>query len=305
MKLSVEQLSYHYPGINRTIFQNVSFDIEKGNLVSILGPNGAGKSTLLNCMAGLFMPDKGKVCIDGISLKELGVRKTAQRIGYVPQNHYPVYDFTVLEFVVMGRTPYIGALSSPCSKDYEKAEEALALVGAEHLSGKLYTRISGGERQLAMIARAITQEPDFIFLDEPTAHLDFGNQMKVVRMIQGLAEQGYGVVMTTHNPDHVLYTGGMAALLQRDGSLLFGDSRTIMKQETLTALYREPVYVFYLQMMGRDICLTGSMHENQENNRTGDCSRSMDYYLIFQIKILSNFFSKTSPAVTASSTLRK
>ena len=264
MKLSVEQLSYHYPGTERTIFQNVSFDIEKGNLVSILGPNGAGKSTLLNCMAGLFVPDKGKVCIDGISLEELGVRKTAQRIGYVPQNHYPVYDFTVLEFVVMGRTPYIGAFSSPCSEDYEKAEESLALVGAEHLSGKLYTRISGGERQLAMIARAITQEPDFIFLDEPTAHLDFGNQMKAVRMIQGLAEQGYGVVMTTHNPDHVLYTGGMAALLQRDGSLLFGDSRTIMKQETLTALYREPVYVFYSQMMGRDICLTGSMHENQE-----------------------------------------
>ena len=112
--------------------------------------------------------------------------------------------------------------------------------GAEHLSGKLYTRISGGERQLATIARAITQEPDFIFLDEPTAHLDFGNQMKAVRMIQGLAEQEYGVVMTTHNPDHVLDTGGMAAL------------------------YRESVYVFYSQMMGRDICLTGSMHENQE-----------------------------------------
>lgn len=264
MKLSVEHLRYHYPGTARTIFQNVSFSIEKGSMVSILGPNGAGKSTLLNCMAGLFEPDEGKVCIDGNSLKILGARETARRIGYVPQNHYPVYDFTVLEFVVMGRTPYIGTFASPRSEDYEKAKEALALVGAEYLSDQLYTRISGGERQLAMIARAITQDPDFIFLDEPTAHLDFGNQMKAVRMIQGLADQGYGVIMTTHNPDQVLYTGGKAALLQREGNLLFGDSEEIMKQETLTELYREPVYVFYSQTMGRRICLTGSAHKKEE-----------------------------------------
>lgn len=264
MKLSVDGLSYHYPGTSRTIFQDVSFGIEKGKLVSILGSNGAGKSTLLNCMAGLYKPDCGKICIDGTELMQMGVTRTAKHIGYVPQNHYPVYDFTVLEFVVMGRAPYIGTFASPGKEDYTKAEEALKLVGANHLANQLYTKISGGERQMAMIARAITQEPDFIFLDEPTAHLDFGNQMKTIRMIQELVHQGYGIVMTTHNPDQVFYTKGKAALLQKNGTLLFGDAEKIMTQETLSELYGEPVSVFYSKTMGRQVCLTGKVSESEE-----------------------------------------
>ena len=259
MKISVKDVSYRYPGTDVVTFQHVSFEIEKGSIVSILGQNGAGKSTLLNCMAGLYEPLEGKICIDGISLKELGIRKTAQHIGYVPQNHYPVYDFTVLEFVVMGRTPYIGTVSSPQKSDYEKARQALEMVGAEYLAHMIYTRISGGERQLAMIARAIVQEPDFIFLDEPTAHLDFGNQMKTVRMIQKLAKEGYGIVMTTHNPDQVLYTRGKVALLQKKGSVSFGEAEGIMREDVLSKLYNEPVHVFYSEIMGRRICLTGAI----------------------------------------------
>lgn len=259
MKLSAIGLSYHYPGTDKMIFRDVSFDIKKGELVSILGPNGAGKSTLLNCIAGLYKPDNGKVSIDGIEFAQMGVTKVARHIGYVPQNHYPVYEFTVREFVVMGRTPYIGTFASPGKEDYDKAEAALSLVGVQHLADQLYTRISGGERQMAMIARAITQEPDFIFLDEPTAHLDFGNQMKTIRMIQELVNRGYGVVMTTHNPDQVFYTKGKVALLKRDKTLEFGEAELIMTQEKLTELYDEPVSVFYSECMGRKVCLTGAL----------------------------------------------
>lgn len=257
MKLSVENLSFSYPGAESTTFHDVNLTIEKGSMVSILGPNGAGKSTLLNCIAGLFEPQHGSVLLDGKPMDEMSVREAARIIGYVPQSHTPVYDYTVKEFVVMGRTPHIGAFATPSATDYEIVEHALEMVGVLKLINKPYTQISGGERQLVTIARAITQEPEFILLDEPTSHLDFGNQMKAVRLIQKLTEQGFGILMTTHNPDQVFYSGGKAALLDRSGELTFGESNTVLTRERLSDLYSETVHVFYSDQMKRRVCLCG------------------------------------------------
>ena len=184
-------------------------------------------------------------------------KKVAQRIGYVPQIHIPTYEYTVREFVVMGRTPYLGKMRSPGDADYEQVERALDMVGIKHLIEKPYTQISGGERQLVTIARAIVQEPDFILLDEPTAHLDFGNQIKTMRLVKKLAENGFGIIMTTHNPDQVFYTGGFVALLDRQGKLHCGVPEDILTEPALTQLYQERVCVFYSDELKRQVCISG------------------------------------------------
>ena len=244
MKLEVNNLSFKYLN-SRVIFDQVNFELEKGQILSVLGPNGAGKSTLLNCIGNLMTPQKGIIRLNGEAVDKMPPKKVAQRIGYVPQIHIPTYEYTVREFVVMGRTPYLGKMRSPGDADYEQVERALDMVGIKHLIEKPYTQISGGERQLVTIARAIVQEPDFILLDEPTAHLDFGNQIKTMRLVKKLAENGFGIIMTTHNPDQVFYTGGFVALLDRQGKLHCGVPEDILTEPALTQLYQERVCVLF------------------------------------------------------------
>lgn len=256
MKLEVNNLSFKYLN-SRIIFDQVNLELEKGQILSILGPNGAGKSTLLNCIGNLITPQEGRVLLNGEAVDKMSPKKVAQRIGYVPQMHIPTYEYTVREFVVMGRTPYLGKMRSPGDNDYAKVEQALDMVGIQHLIEKPYTQISGGERQLVTIARAIVQEPDFILLDEPTAHLDFGNQIKTMRLVKKLAKNGFGIIMTTHNPDQVFYTGGIVALLDRQGKLYCGLPEHILTEASLTQLYQESVCVFYSEALKRRVCISG------------------------------------------------
>lgn len=188
MILQVKDLSFRYDS-SRRIFQNVNFELDKGEILSILGTNGAGKSTLLNCLAGLFRPESGEILLGGRSMKTMSMGDVAKTVGYVPQIHTPAYAYTVREFTVMGRTPYIGAFATPSKEDYRIADEALERMNISHIAGKSYTEISGGERQQVTIARALTQQPQIILLDEPTAHLDYGNQYRVVQMIKELAQE--------------------------------------------------------------------------------------------------------------------
>ena len=188
MILEVSNLGFHYHN-SRTIFREVSFSVDKGEVLSILGPNGSGKSTLLNCIANLYKPVSGQILLNGKPVSRMNLRDVARVIGYVPQIHTPAYAFTVREFAVMGRTPYIGAFTTPSAEDYRIADEALERMGITHLRDKPYTEISGGERQQVTIARVIAQQPQLILLDEPTAHLDYGNQHRVVQMIRKLAAE--------------------------------------------------------------------------------------------------------------------
>lgn len=254
MILEVDRLSFHYAG-GRTIFHDVSFSLDRGEVLSILGANGAGKSTLLNCVANLYRPDSGQVLLDGRPASSMSMAEVARIVGYVPQAHIPTYAYTVREFTVMGRTPYIGAFAAPSREDYRIADEALERMGISHLRDKAYTEISGGERQQAAIARALTQQPKLILLDEPTAHLDYGNQYRAVQMIKELAQEGYTLLMTTHDPDHAIILGGKAAILDRDGALGVGRAEDILTEETLTRLYGLRVKTRYDEDAGRNICI--------------------------------------------------
>ena len=254
MILEVKNLRYHYDD-SRTIFHDVSFGIESGEIISILGPNGAGKSTLLNCIANLLTPSTGEILLEGKPMNKLSLNEIARIIGYVPQPHTPAYDYTVRDFTVMGRTPYIGLFSKPKQEDYDLADGALKQLGIYHLADKPYTQISGGERQQVTIARVLVQQPKLILLDEPTSHLDYGNQIRTVKMIRKLAGQDFAVILTTHMPDHVILLGSRVGILDHTGTMTFGDVDSIMTEETLSKVYQTNLKVLYIEEIGRVACV--------------------------------------------------
>lgn len=257
MNLKIAELGFAYPN-GKEIFTEVNFSLKKGEIFTILGPNGAGKSTLLNCIGNLNEPTQGGIFLEKDNIKDLSLRQFAQRIGYVPQIHQPTYAFTVEEFVAMGRTPYLRAFKKLNHQDQRIIAEAMELVRITHLMNKPYTQLSGGERQLVTIARAIAQEPDFILLDEPTAHLDFGNQIKTMKLVKKLSDQGYGIIMTTHNPDQVFFIGGRVGVLNRSGVFEIGLVDQYLTEELLSSLYNEPVQLFYSDQLNRNICTAGA-----------------------------------------------
>ncbi|NLA26484.1 MAG: ABC transporter ATP-binding protein [Firmicutes bacterium] len=254
MILEVNNLSFSYHH-RKTIFRGVDFTVAKGEILSILGPNGSGKTTLLNCLANLYSPDSGEILLNGRPMSRMSLRQVARVIGYVPQIHTPAYAFSVREFAVMGRTPYIGAFTMPGAEDYRIADEALERMGIAHLRDKPYTEISGGERQQVTIARVIAQKPQLILLDEPTAHLDYGNQHRVVQMVRELAAEGYALIMTTHNPDHAIILNGKVAILNREGVLSVGRAAEIVSAERLSNLYGLSIKTIYDDDAERTICV--------------------------------------------------
>jgi iron complex transport system ATP-binding protein len=213
LKLEVNNISFSYRK-GTPVFKDISFTLNKGDVFCILGQNGAGKSTLLSCIGNLFKLDKGNIQLDGEEISSMSRMEIAKKIGYIPQFHTPVFPYSVFDFVLMGRTPHIGALSSPKKKDRAITQKAIDDVGITHLMEKPYSEISGGEKQLVMFAKVLAQEPELILLDEPTSHLDFGNQFKILSMIEDLAKRGFSVVMTSHFPDHSFLVSNIVGVMQ-------------------------------------------------------------------------------------------
>ena len=237
--LEVDALAFGFPG--RTVGRDVSFSVAAGEVMCVLGPNGGGKTTLFRTILGLLEKHGGAVRIDGAALETLERGEIARRAGYVPQGHAAYFAYTVREFVLMGRTAHLGVFSAPGKGDLAVANRALEALGVAHLADQPVTEISGGERQLALVARALAQEPKLLVLDEPTASLDFGNQGKVMREIRALAASGHGVLFTTHDPNHALRAADRAYLLRGGERIAEGEVREILTRERLEALYGAPV----------------------------------------------------------------
>lgn len=236
MELSVQDLEFSYRS-DSPVFHSVSFKAENSGIFCILGPNGIGKSTLLKCIVRFLNPHKGKVKIDGKNIKNFSRRELAPLIAYVPQTHTPTFPFSVTDVVSMGRTAYLGHFASPGHSDIEKALFCLREVGIEHLKDRPYTELSGGERQLVMLASAIAQEPKFMLLDEPTSHLDFGNQYRLLNILKKLSMKNMGIIMTTHYPDHALSYGNQVAILNHGTLEHTGKPQEVVTPETLRELY--------------------------------------------------------------------
>ena len=255
MIIEAEKLNFAYSTRTRQILHDVSFTLEEGQVMSILGPNGAGKSTLLNLVATLNTPDSGIVKLCGRDTKNMKPKEVAAILSYVPQTHTPAFSYTVFNFVLMGRAPKVGMFQKPKKEDFRIVEQVMEEVGIARLADTPYTEISGGERQQATIARALVQEPKAILFDEPTAHLDYGNQLKTLRVIKSLKERGYAVIITTHNPDHAIMLGGTTAILDRSGHLTVGDSDKIITQETLQDVYAADLKLVFMEDVGRYVCI--------------------------------------------------
>jgi iron complex transport system ATP-binding protein len=242
---------------DRVVGRGLNIALEDGEVLALLGPNGGGKTTLLKTLLGLLRPLAGEALINGRSLNAITARERARHIAYVPQAHVPTFAFTVETVVLMGRTAHADLFSKPSAHDCAVAGRALHRFGITHLKQRPYTFLSGGERQLVLLARALAQEPRFIVLDEPTASLDFGNQGKVMREIRTLSAAGHGVIFTTHDPNHALRAADRAYLL-RDGECVGqGGVADVLVREKLEELYRAPVEQFTDVASGASAFLPG------------------------------------------------
>jgi iron complex transport system ATP-binding protein len=210
--------------------------VEPGSVTCLLGPNGIGKTTLFKTLLGLLPPLSGSVRIGGDELAGLSRETIARRIAYVPQAQVAEFTYTVLDLVVMGRTAHLGAFGAPRPADYAAAMAALDTLGIAPLAERDSTRISGGQRQLALIARALAQQAPVIVMDEPTASLDLGNRIRVLQTIRGLASSGLAVVLSTHEPEQAFVVADRVAILARD-RFVTGAVETIMTSAELSRLY--------------------------------------------------------------------
>ncbi len=255
MTLSAETLAFGYPG--RTVGRGATFALKTGEVLCVLGPNGGGKTTLFRTLLGLLRPHGGRVRIDGSDLRDLARRTVARRIGYVPQAHSGYFPFTVADVVLMGRTAHIGLFAAPSDKDRRVAHETLETLGIAHLAEAIYTRISGGERQLALIARALAQEAPLLIMDEPTASLDFGNQVRVLERIRGLARSGIGILFSTHDPDHAFLCADRVAILHDGHIAALGTPAETVTPGNLRAAYGVEVSIQEVDMGAgrRRVCL--------------------------------------------------
>jgi len=202
--IKIKNASFEYDGV--TVFEDINLELIKGEILCLFGPNGCGKTTLIDNILGHLRLKTGSILIDGKDQQSYSRRDLAKKVAYVPQIHEKTFPYKVIEVVVMGRTPYCYGLSSPGEDDYVIAEKALETAGILHLKDRIYTRLSGGETQLVILARALAQESPVIIMDEPASHLDFRHELMLLETVTGLVQsKGLSIIMSTHSPNHAFY----------------------------------------------------------------------------------------------------
>ncbi len=238
--LSFQEVSFGYQR-RRPILQNVSFALQPGRVTAILGPNGAGKTTLLYLALGWLSPWNGDIQLDGQPLRSHSRLERGRWLALVPQSEHTPFDYTVLEYVLMGRAPHLPPLGMPASADYAAAWQALEQVGLAALAEQPVPQLSSGERQLMLLARALAQSPRLLLLDEPTAHLDLRNKARLIHMLRTLRAQGVTLLMTNHEPEVVLALADDVLLLEPGETATFGPLDEVFTADALSRVYRLPI----------------------------------------------------------------
>jgi iron complex transport system ATP-binding protein len=242
--IRVEGVTFRHAQMAAVVLRGVSFAVAPGRLVALLGPNGSGKTTLLRCLAGLWPPTAGRIFIDGREMGHLSHRQRAALLAVVPQEHAPAFPYTVRDAVLMGRAPHIQIYAGPAPADLEATRRAMEVVGISHLASRPTSRLSGGERQLTLIARTLAQEAPLLLLDEPTSHLDFRNQHRVLELVRRIAaEKALTVVMTLHDPNLAAVFAHQVILLKDGAILAIGAPETVLTEDWLCRLYDMPIGV--------------------------------------------------------------
>jgi iron complex transport system ATP-binding protein len=248
-KVAVQGLNFSYPRQGHRL-TDVSLAIAPAEVCCLLGPNGAGKTTLLRCVLNLLTPTAGTIRIDGQDVTALSSRQLARLVAYVPQATTTPFPFTALDIAVMGRTPYLDITSAPAEHDRKLAMEQLEGLGVGHLADRSFSKLSGGERQLVLLARALVQGSSVLVLDEPTSALDYGNEIHLLEVVRRLTRDGKSVLMTTHQPAHALNYADRAVLMENGAIIADGLPTDIVTGERLSALYGVPIHVTSVAVPG-------------------------------------------------------
>ncbi len=235
--LEIERISYRYRSHAAPVLQDLSMSIEKGTVNTILGPNGAGKSTLLDICLGWKEPESGHIFLNQQDMRSYSRRQMGRWMSLVPQDEQVRFDYTVLEYLLLGRAPYLSQLEMPGPEDIEIARESLEKVGLLPLQERPASKLSGGEHQLLMIARALVQEPHILVLDEPTSRLDPGNRQRVVNLLKALLSHGVTILFTTHDPTLAADISTHALLLKQGRVIHAGPEEEVLTSEHLSELY--------------------------------------------------------------------
>lgn len=235
MKLEIKNLSAGYN--KKIVFKNVNFVLEKGEILNILGKNGVGKSSLFKTILRFINKKEGEIFIGEKNINSLSQKELSKLIAYVPQSHMTAFPFLVKDVILMGRTAHLNIFSSPKKEDILKIEKIMDYLDIRYLENKIYTEISGGERQLCLIARAMAQESKILIMDEPTSNLDFGNQIKVIKIIKKLSDKGISVIVISHFPNHAFLCEGKVAIMKKSDEFIIGNALEIITNESMKNLY--------------------------------------------------------------------
>lgn len=241
--LTLDGIHFRYSPEDPIVLAGLSLQIPAGKVTAILGPNGTGKTTLLHILLGLLKPEQGTVLVAGRPHRDYSRQELSRRIGLVPQQESIPFNFSVFEYVLLGRSPYLNPFQMPGEADLAVVEEALAVAGIAHLAPKPVMEISGGERQLTHIARVLAQQTGILLLDEPTAHLDLENQNRILTLLRGMAAAGATAVMTTHDPNAAIFAADHFVLMKSGNIAAEGPLDQVITPENLSRIYRIPIRV--------------------------------------------------------------
>jgi iron complex transport system ATP-binding protein len=234
--IKAKNVSFSYVS-DTPVLKDLTFEVTPGSLCALFGPNGSGKTTLFKCCMNLLKITGGTIEIDGHDISDMPFSKTSRLISYVAQEYKAPFNFSVWEMVLMGRNPHMGDVFRVCHSDKHAAIKAIEDVGITHLVKRNFNELSGGERQMVLLARALAQNAKVMFLDEPTSALDFGNQVKIWELTKTISQTGVSVIACTHNPNHVLWYANDVILLNKGTICAHGSTDEVFTQEILDTIY--------------------------------------------------------------------
>jgi iron complex transport system ATP-binding protein len=235
MGIVIDKLHFSYG--NKEVLKGFSMTANYGEFVYVLGPNGVGKSTLFRCMLGYLKPSSGNVLINGKPISSHNISELSKVIAYIPQSYTPTFNYTVLQTVTMGRTAHLSLFSSPSKSDYEKSKNIMKKLGIYDLTDSGIAEISGGERQMVLIARALVQDAKILIMDEPTSNLDYGNQLRIQAQMRDLAHEGMLVLLSSHNPQYAMQFADRIVAINNGVNVAHGKPNEIITSNLLKQLY--------------------------------------------------------------------